>query len=350
MHPLLHAALVRRGGVFTTADAVAAGYTRHGIAAQLRSGRWHAVRYGVCTTQEIWHAYVSTGQEHGLEAAAVLARLGRDSAVVSHDAAARLHDLVVPAGSSPTVTLTDPERFRVGRGYRVLAAGLPGTDTTTVGGLPATSLNRTLLDVGRDWGVTDAVVALDDALADGRTTPDELAAGVLGQRHWVGIGEAAAAVRLARVGAHSPLETLTRLAFGASGLPEPVLQAAVLRDGRLVAVLDMHWPGTPAFGEVDGRVKWTDPWRGRSPADVGWEEKRRHDVLVDLGLAGTRVAQGDLATGMPAKAARVRSLLAQPLVLPPGVVIVPWRDGLRRVPRATPWTPPVIGGSQDRTA
>ena len=157
----------------------------------------------------------------------------------------------------------------------------------------------------------------------------------------MGVGSLAGAVRLARVGAHSPLETLTRLGLLAVGLPEPVLQAAVLRGERLVAVLDLWWQGTPAFGETDGRVKWADPWRGRSPADVGWDEKRRHDELVDLDLVGTRIAAADLGPGLAAKAARIRAAMTRPLELPPGVRIVPWRDGLRREPRARPWSTPI---------
>jgi hypothetical protein len=347
VHPFLLAAMTRRGGVFTTGDAVAAGHTRHGTAALVRAGRWRAVRYGVYTTDDLWQQHARAGRTHWLEAAAVLARLGRRSTVLSHGTAARLHDLVLPRGVRTEVTATDPHRFRTGRDYRVLAAGIPAEDVETFAPLPATSLRRTLLDVGREWDVVDTVVALDDALADGRITLDQLTAGVHGQRHWVGVGSLAGAVRLARVGAHSPLETLTRLGLLAAGLPEPVLQAAVLRDGRLVAVLDLWWGGTPAFGETDGRVKWADPWRGRSPADVGWDEKRRHDELLDLGLAGTRITAADLGPGLAAKAARIRTLMAQPLHLPPGVRIVPWRDGLRREPRARPWSVPITADGQE---
>lgn len=345
MHPFLLAALTRRGGVFTTADAVAAGHSRHGVAALVRGGRWRAVRYGVYTTDALWRQHTAAGREHWLEAAAVLARLGRTSTVLSHGTAARMHDLVLPTALDARVTATDPHRFRTGRDYRVLAASLSRHDVDAVPPLPVTGLRRTLLDVGREWDVIDTVVALDDALADGRITVDHLTTGVLGQSHWVGVGALSSAVRLARVGAHSPLETLTRLGLLGAGLPEPVLQAAVLRDERLVAVLDLWWEGTPAFGEVDGRLKWTDPWRGRSPADVGWDEKRRHDELVDLDLSGTRITAADLGPGLVAKAARIRTLIAQPLHLPPGVRIVPWRGGLRREPRARPWSAPVGDGS-----
>ena len=338
MHPQLLAAMLRRGGVFTTADAVAVGHTRHSIAALVRSGAWHGVRFGVYTTDHVRRKHAGAGSPHWLAAAAVLARLGRPSTVLSHATAGRLHDLVLPRDADTRVTLTDPERFRLGRGYRVLAARLPTGDVETRDPLRLTSVRRTLLDLGREWDVVDTVTALDDALADGRITLQDLVDGVLEQTHWVGVGNSAGAVGLARVGAHSPLETRTRLDLVAAGLPEPVLQAAVLQHDRLLAVLDMWWEGTPAFGECDGRVKWTDPWRGRSAADVAWEEKRRHDALVDLGLVGVRFAQPDLGRALAPKVDRLRGLLTQPLVLPPGVRIEQWRGGLRREPRARPWT------------
>lgn len=303
----------------------------------VRARQWHPVRWGVYTTDRLRQQHAAAGSEHWLEAAAVLARLGRRGTVLSHGTAARLHDLVLPSGLDPRVTATDPERFRLGRGYRVLAAGLPVGDLGMLGPLSVTDVRRTLLDVGREWDVVDTVVALDDALADGRLTLAELTEGVLGQTHWVGVGTLAGAAHLARVGAHSPLETRTRLGFHGAGLPEPVLQAAVLRGGRLLAVLDMWWPGSAAFGECDGRVKWVDPWRGRSPADVAWEEKRRHDELVDLGLIGVRVAQADVVRGLGSKVGRLQDLIAVPWEPPPGIRIEQWRGGLRRQPRANQW-------------
>lgn len=338
VHPYLTAALARRGGVLTTSDAQAAGHTRHHIAALVRGGQWRTLRYGVHTTAPIWADHARAGREHRLTAAAVLARLGRPGVALSHGTAARFHDLLLPGGLDDTVTATDPHRFRTGRGYRVLAAGLPDDDVEAFPPHPVTTLRRTLLDVGREWDPVATVVALDDALADGRISVADLTTGVLGQTHWVGIGSVAQAVRLARVGSHSPLETLARLGLVALGLPEPVLQAAVLREGRLIAVLDLWWRGTPAFGEVDGRVKWTTPLRGRTPADVGWEEKRRHDALLDLGLTGVRIAQADIDHDLPAKAARLRTLMGRPLELPTGVQIVRWNEGLRRSPRAFPWS------------
>ncbi|WP_166503437.1 type IV toxin-antitoxin system AbiEi family antitoxin domain-containing protein [Modestobacter italicus] len=97
MEPSLRNAMTRFGGVFATADALAAGVGKKEIGPLVRSGAWHRIRYGVYTTGEVWRSHEREGRIHRLECAAVLRRLERDSVVVSHGSAARLHELVLPA-------------------------------------------------------------------------------------------------------------------------------------------------------------------------------------------------------------------------------------------------------------
>ncbi len=326
----------RHGNVFATADARLAGVGRNEVSPLLRSGEWWRLRHGVYTTGAVWREHEAASRTHVLECAAALRRLTGSSAVVSHASAARVHRLVVPPSASDEVQLTDPGQFRTGRGYTIRQAGLPEDDVVVVGGLRVTSLVRTLVDVAREWDVVDAVVAIDDALADGRVTLAELTTAVLRQTHWPAIGRAAESVRLARVGAHSPHETRTRLAFLGAGLPEPVLQAAVFLGPRLVAVLDLLWELAGVFGESDGKVKVLDAWHGRTPAEAVWREKLRHDELVDLDLRGVRVAPADLFAPLAAKVARVRALLDTPPPGPRRYRIEQWKGGLRPTPRIGP--------------
>ena len=334
MHPLLVDTMRRHAGVFTTAEALGAGVDHNAIGPLVRSGTWRRIRYGVYTTGELWRRHEAEGRTHRLECAAALRRLDRPDVVVSHDSAARLHRLVVPRSAGGGVRLTDPEQFRTGRGYRISQASLAQPDVVVLDGLPVTTVTRTLADVGREWSFADAVVAADDALADGRTTPGELRAASLAQTHWVGCGDAARAFSAARTGAHSPHETRTRLALLAAGLPEPLLQQAVLVDGRLVAVLDMYWPDEGVFLECDGMVKYADPWRGRTPAEVLWEEKRRQDQLLDLDLHGLRVAPDDLRVDWHVKIARLSTLLQRGRRAVPRHRTTSWNDGLRTPHRA----------------
>ncbi|WP_138731556.1 hypothetical protein [Modestobacter excelsi] len=136
------------------------------------------------------------------------------------------------------------------------------------------------------------------------------------------------------MGAHSPHETRTRLALLEAGLPEPLLQQAVFLGSRLVAVLDMYWPHHGVFAECDGMVKYTDPWRGRSPADALREEKRRHDDLLDLDLHGVRITPDDVRLRPSEKVARLRSLLDRGRPSAPRYRTQLYNSGTRITPRA----------------
>jgi hypothetical protein len=334
VHPLLLRAMERHAGVFATADALAAGVDPNSIGPLLRSGVWRRVRYGVYTTDTVWREHEAQGRVHRLECAAVLRRLEGDG-VVSHTSAARLHTLVVPRGLSTEVRLTQPGQFRTGKGYRISEAPLLSEDAVELDGLRVTSISRTLADVGREWQLGDTVVAADDALADGRVSLRELQTAALAQTHWVGCGSAARAFSLARVGAHSPHETRTRLALLRAGLPEPLLQQAVLVGSRVIAVLDMYWPDHGVFAECDGMVKYTDPWRGRSPLEALRDEKRRHDDLLDLDLRGVRLTPDDVRERLDEKVARLSALLGRERQTPPRYRTMLWKSGLRTTPRST---------------
>jgi hypothetical protein len=333
VHPFLLRAMKRQAGVFATADALAAGVDPNAIGPLLRSGAWRRLRFGVYTTDEVWRQHEAAGQVHRLECAAVLRRLGGDDAVVSHTSAARLQALVLPRAVRAEVRLTEPGEFRTGKGYRISEAAVPSEDVIDLDGLRTTSIRRTLADVGREWQLTDTVVAVDDALADGRVVLLELQTAALAQTHWVGCGRAARALSLARVGAHSPHETRTRLALLAAGLPEPLLQQAVLVGSRLVAVLDMYWPDHGVFAECDGMVKYTDPWRGASPTEALRLEKRRQDDLLDLDLRGVRLTPEDVRERLDAKVARLAALLDHGRRTTPRYRTTLWNGGLRTTPR-----------------
>ena len=65
--------------------------------------------------------------------------------------------------------------------------------------------------------------------------------------------------------------------------------------------------------EFDGRIKYTDPWRGRSAGQVLWDEKRREDELRALDIRVVRVVDSDIGPRTwPAVEARLRDLLASP--------------------------------------
>ncbi|WP_448641999.1 type IV toxin-antitoxin system AbiEi family antitoxin domain-containing protein [Geodermatophilus sp. URMC 63] len=321
MHPLLESAARRRLGVFTVADARRAGCRPDEIRSAVGTGRWHRLRRGVYVETATWLALADDPRaRHLVECAAALTVLG-PGPVVSHDSAARFHQLVLPRSPDGAVRLTHPDAWRRGRGYRIAAAELPTGDVVHDAPLAVTCVARTLVDCAREWALADAVVALDEALHSERVRRDDLRTAVLAQSHWLGIGEAARAVDLADGRAESPLETRGRLAFLAAGLPRPELQVELHGPRGFVARVDAWFDDAAVAVEFDGRVKYLDPRSGRTAGDVLWEEKRREDRIRELDVRMVRVAQEDLSA-VHAVAARLAGLLATPLPGPRRFTVV----------------------------
>jgi hypothetical protein len=284
----------RRLGVFTTADLAARGVSESEVRTAVRSGSWVRLRTGVFVTSEDLAEVERTGRRTGLEALAVTAGLGRPSAVLSGGTAAWVWGLPRPASLGTTVELTDPERWRSGRGWRMTCAALPDDEVTVRGAYRVTAAARTLVDVARSWPEVPAVAAVDAALLRGLTTREDLARALARQGKVAGIPRSARAVELADGRAESWLETAGRLTFAALGLPPFVPQVELWSGGTLLKVVDGWYPEAAVAVEFDGRVKYRRPRYGRTPEDELWREKRAEDALRSLGVRFVRVAAEDL--------------------------------------------------------
>ena len=195
----------------------------------------------------------------------MLLALGRPRAAVSHAVGRPPVGPARPRGGlHGVVRLTDPDRWRRGRGLRDDPRAAPAGRVWPAGPLRVTSAARTLVDCAREWPLEDAVVAMDAALLAGRTTADDCATAAPAVRRWPGAARAARAVALADGRAESPLETRGRSASSAPA-SHPELQVEIHADGRLVGVVDAWFDEAAVAVEFDGRIKYTDPWRGRSP-------------------------------------------------------------------------------------
>jgi hypothetical protein len=249
---------------------------------------------------------------------------------VSHASAARLWELPTPRTAVPTIRLTDPLQWRRGQGYLMTCAAVAATERRRAGPVPVTSATRTLVDCARKWGLEDAVVALDAGLLAERTTVDDLERAVAAASHWPGAPAAQRAVALADGRAESPLETRGRLRIVGAGLPRPELQVEIRTAGRLVAVVDAWFDDAAVAVEFDGQVKYTAPWRGRTPERVLWEEKRREDELRSLDIRVVRVVDADLGDRWPVMERRLRGALAAPGPATRSFTANPWSRGTPR--------------------
>jgi hypothetical protein len=285
----------RRLGIFTSADLAARGVGDREIRSAVDRGTWVRLRTGIFVTANDLAEIERTGRRPGLDALAVTTSLGRSSAVVSGATAAWVWGLPRPLTSTPTVHLTDPHRWRRGRGWVMTHAALPDDDVTSRGAYRVTTAARTLVDIARVWPEVHAVAAVDATLLRGLTSREELGQVLERQASVPGIPRSVRAVALADGRAESWLETWGRLTFAALGLPPFTPQVELWVEGRLLKVADGWYAESALAIEFDGRIKYRRPQFGRTAEDELWKEKRVEDLLRSYGVRFIRVAAEDLA-------------------------------------------------------
>lgn len=235
-------------GLITREQAMALGMSPRSIRTRLDRGSWGRVRPGVYeigATQPTWEQAV---------AAACLA--AGDGAYASHRTAARLWGLVSRSGPIELLTHNNRRLTLPGViGHRSLL--IDARDHTTVRGIPATSIERTIVDL------TDA----GNELVMGRWIDAGLRDGTLSMRRLIelcgrlgGPGRGAptsvlTALALRRPGydpGRSALESRALAALALAGLPAPIRQFKVIRPDGRTAFIDMAYPEAPLGIELDG--------------------------------------------------------------------------------------------------
>ena len=233
-------------------------------------------------------------ERHLLLVRAALAHLSSE-AVVSHVSAAVLHRLPIWGLSLDRVHVTRPGRCRGGRRHplvHVRTNTLDPAEIAMVDGIPVTSVERTIADLGRSVPFTQAVVVADGALARD-TTDVQRAWALLGEmKRWPGAPAARRVLEFADGRSGSVGESRSRVLLAMAGIPEPVLQWNV--PGTAFDA-DFGWPRLRTVGEFDGRIKYGRLLLpGQEPGDVVFEEKRREDLIRDTDIGVVRWTWSEL--------------------------------------------------------
>jgi hypothetical protein len=230
-------------------------------------------------------------------------------AVVSHESAALVHGLWLPALPSGIVHLTASRRpDRVPRGVRVHGSHLPASMVVQQDGVPLTSLMRTAVDIARGRSVERAVVVLDSAvrlhaascgvdlrclrhdLQQRREVTEharrELWAAYATERRWPFTVVVRTAIPLVDAGSESPAESRSRVWIEGSDLPRPTVSTPVTGASGSPYVADFLWEEWRVIGEVDGTAKYgsTEDSVRRSLR----AERRRQRDLEDAGYIVVR--------------------------------------------------------------
>lgn len=209
----------------------------------------------------------------------------------SHLSAARLHGIHL-WNPDPYVHLTMPRcPSSQGRAsdVRVHSAILGEDDRSSIRGLPATSLERTVVDCARILRRGQAQIVVDHGVRLGAdpSRVTELLADAQGKR---GVRIARAAWDMASGLCESPGESLLRYVLSRMPFPLPAQQVEV--PTRLGTYrLDFAWVKIKLGLEFDGDVKYFayDP-----TADVLLRERKRERALIEEGWILLRVEWKDL--------------------------------------------------------
>jgi very-short-patch-repair endonuclease len=216
-----------------------------------------------------------------------------DGAVLSHGSAAYAWDL--PGGGGPVVDVSVPGAGgrRGHAGVRVhRAASLARSDRTTVDGLPATTVERTLLDLATTLAPRRLAQAVEAAEARGLLDHAKL---VTTRR--AGAARLRAATQAPPALTRSELEDRFLALCARHRLPRPRVNQRV---GPFE--VDFHWPEQALVVETDGFATH----RTRSAFE---EDRRRDQVLASLGIHVVRVTHRQVTREAGRVAAVLRTRL-----------------------------------------
>jgi hypothetical protein len=294
-----------RYGVFSHAEALAAGWTGSALAHAVASGALRRLRPGVFAAASPVPVDRHAAARHDLAIAALAAALSNPMGSISHAPAAVLHGLPlwrqrrVPCLTVPPGFVGDVEAAHLHR------ARLPGGHRILLHLVPVTSVARTIIDIGREHGPLAALVAADAALHTGKVDAATLHDRLLECRGWPGVRAAREAINFADGRSESPLESASRYQLN-DLVPTPEPQAWIYdSDGMLLGRTDFLWERFGVVGEVDGLEKYDDPER-----ESLREEKIRQERLERAGLVVVRWGRADLED-IPLLVARLKDAFAR---------------------------------------
>lgn len=287
--PRLAAVAAAQGGVFTTAQALAAGYNDDEIARRRRSGAWVRLRRGVYAERCVMPD--DEAARHLLQLRAALLTL-KGPVAASHITAAVLHGLALldPDFSLVHITREGVGSSRTDADVRHHDASLPLAHLTKLDGVLATTAARTAVDLARTATYEAALVATESALNKELVTLRELREVTEYCKDWPGARNAGRVVAFASPYSESPGETLGRIAFDELGVPLPEQQVLIYDRYGLIARCDYFFEHQHTVGEFDGKLKYVGE---NAEDDPLYKEKQREDRLREAGLEVFRIGYAE---------------------------------------------------------
>ena len=281
------------GDLWRTEQLHASGLNSRAIRHLVDLGGLVRLRYGCYIRASLWKKQSPRARSLQLIHAHAHGTLTTSTGnfVYSHTSAARLHGLFLWNTDDLVHVLlrVRPSGERFGKDVRGHTRPYTDSEVTTLGRLPVTSLERTVVDCAMMLDYRQALILVDHALRLG-ANPDLMntMAGNLPGRS--GVRNLRRALANADIRAESAGETLTRELLVRLKLPLPEAQVEVKsRMGR--HRLDFAWREEKVALEFDGKVKYFDY---KPTAEVVFQERRREKALTEDGWRFVRVEWSDL--------------------------------------------------------
>jgi hypothetical protein len=275
-------------------ELLAAGLSDDELARLCRSGGLSRVRRGAYVDADDRRLRAREAR-HALATHAALRQLP-PGAVASHASSAVLRGLPVWGIPLDRVHVT---RDGTAGGHRrrtlhVHVAPLDTDEVTTVDGLAATTVARTLADLAREEPFEQAVAVVDAALRRHLVTRERLFRAIERAPRRHGVRAARRALAFADGAAESVGESRSRVLMDRARVPTPVLQwevPALQWLGRW----DFGWPELRTVGEFDGRFAYGRRLgAGQYPREVLFAARRRADAARGAGFCVVRWGWADL--------------------------------------------------------
>lgn len=278
-----------QAGVFTRAQARAAGWSAKQEARLVRRGDWVRV---------VGNAYVRAGTPVGLVARATAAYL-RTGGVLSHRSAAVLWQLPVADDGRVHVTVRPQDNPRLPGLVAYRRHPIDDADLALVDGVLVTSFERTLVDCLGTLPPRQALHLLDRALLRRWVEPADLAARIRVSTGLRGTPQLLRLLREAARGSRSEAERRLRLILRRARLRG--WRAAVRLD-ELGIEVDVLFAAARLVLEVDGKAHHVQ-------GDRFQRDRTRQNRLVTAGYTVLRFTWADLTERPDWVAATVRAAL-----------------------------------------
>lgn len=302
---LIEKTAARQLGRFTRAQVRAVDPSRAVVHTRLRSGRWRRLSSKVLCLEgapsgpvaDLWTAVLHAGP----------------GSVVSHTSAAALLGLPSVPDRGPRLLVPNGRHLRSELFRAHQTRDLTPREIVTVGGLPVTSMPRTLIDLAPEVSTPRLEGWLDHATSERAMHPMELA-DLLDDLH--GPGKAGLAPLVALVGDRLPgpgveqgrLERALTAVVRRAGIGAGIAQHP--HPGRFVGrgLVDRAYPQARLILEADGRR-----WHERRQANV--VDLRRDRAAAAEGWLTVRFVHEDLVRAPEPTAEEIRLIYRQRMML-----------------------------------